>query len=72
LPGTLLAEVAGNLLAQLGVFGSQLDDFASCGVEAVTKRRSAGPLRCGLGLPSPAAVGSQSHDELSEVVLAGM
>ena len=32
--GALLAEVAGGLLAEGGVLGSQAGDFCACGVQA--------------------------------------
>ncbi len=42
--GALLAEVAGGLLAEHGVLGSQAGDFCACGVQAGAERLGGGPL----------------------------
>jgi hypothetical protein len=42
--GALLAEVAGGLLAERSVLGSQAGDLCACGVQAGAERLGGGPL----------------------------
>ena len=64
--GALLTEVAGGLVAEDGVLGSQAGDFCACGVQAGAERFSGGALGWGRGCWLGWG-GAQSADQVADV-----